>query len=64
MFAFLNRRKAASFEDGVEAAEQGVSATARRKRLLARIVMAPDLVVPVPRLPDALKTFGQRPPPA
>jgi hypothetical protein len=61
MFAFLNRRKAASVAAGEETAALGVSASARRKRLFARTVMAPDLVKPAPRLLATRDTFGLKP---
>lgn len=61
MFAFLNRRKAASVAAGEETAALGVSASARRKRLFARTVMAPDLVKLAPRLLATRDTFGLKP---
>lgn len=62
MFAFLNRRKAAGVATGEETAALGVSVTARRKRLFARIVMAPDPVTLAPRLLETRDTFGLKPP--
>ena len=62
MFAFLSRRKAASVAAGKETAALGVSASARRKRLYARMVMAPDLVKPAPpatRDTSELKPTGE-----
>lgn len=62
MFAFLTRRKAASVAAGVEIAALGVSAGARRNRLFARIVMAPDLETIAPRLVATRNAFGLKPP--
>jgi hypothetical protein len=62
MFAFLNRRKAARVAAGTETAALSVSAGARRNRLFARIVMAPDLETIAPRLLAVRNNFGLKPP--
>ena len=61
MFAFLNRGKAAGVAAGYETAALGVSASARRQRLFARIVMAPDIATTPPRLRAVRNAFGLKP---
>jgi hypothetical protein len=62
MLTFLKRNRAASAAAGAEMAAFGVSAGARRNRLFARIVMAPDLETTAPRLLAIRDTFGSKPP--
>ncbi len=62
MFAFLTRKKAVGVAAGDEEAVRDVSANARRKRLFARTVMAPDVVTAAERQQAIRETFGSKPP--